>query len=279
MPAVVALAVASVAPVAAVTSQAGEGAAAPSATAQLALATKAPDRAYVREVSRSADRPDPLVPRLAEVQGLADEVAPSRPRPRWLTGDLAVWSGPSRTTDRLARLDKGDKVRATGLVLDGWAQIEHRGGLGWLVAASLAKKAPAPPARATSSVSGAAATGAAVTGAPCPDGSSVESGLTSNAIKVYRAVCAAFPSVSSWGGRSGSGDHGAGLALDIMVTGSTGDAIADFVRAHAGELGVSYVIWAQRIWTVERGGEGWRYMSDRGSTTANHYDHVHVSVF
>jgi hypothetical protein len=30
---------------------------------------------------------------------------------------------------------------------------------------------------------------------------------------------------------------------------------------------------------VERSSEGWRYMSDRGSTTANHYDHVHVSVF
>ena len=64
-----------------------------------------------------------------------------------------------------------------------------------------------------------------------------------------------------------------------MSSGSLGYAIADYVRAHAGELGVSYVIFAQRIWTVERGGEGWRYMSDRGSTTANHYDHVHVSVF
>ena len=26
-------------------------------------------------------------------------------------------------------------------------------------------------------------------------------------------------------------------------------------------------------------GEGWRGMSDRGSTTANHYDHVHVTVY
>ena len=276
MPAVAALAVASVAPVAAVTavsSQAGERPS-PSATAQLAEATRAPDRAYVRTVSRSANRDDALVPRLAEVDGLADEVAPTRLRARWLTGDLTLWSGPSRSTDRLKRLDEGDRVRATGLVLDGWAQVEHRGRLVWLRAAGLAKQKPAPQASAARSLRGAA-----VTGAPCPDGSSVESGLTTNAIKVYRAVCAAFPSVSSWGGRSGSGDHGAGLALDIMVTGSTGDAIADFVRAHAGELGVSYVIWSQQIWTVERGSEGWRYMSDRGSTTANHYDHVHVSVF
>jgi hypothetical protein len=43
--------------------------------------------------------------------------------------------------------------------------------------------------------------------------------------------------------------------------------------------GVSYVIYSQRIWSVDRAGEGWRYMSDRGSSTANHYDHVHVTTF
>jgi hypothetical protein len=273
MPAAAVLAVASVAPVAAVTSQAGESPA-PSATTQLATATRAPDRAYVRFVSRSADRDDALVPRMAEVQGLAEEVAPTHLEPRWLTGDHTLWSGPARSTDRLARLDEGTKIMVTGLVLDGWAQVKHGGRLVWLRKDGLARTKPV--AATTRTFAGSTA---GVTGAPCPDGSSVESGLTTNAIKVYRAVCAAFPSVSSWGGRTGSGDHGAGLALDIMVTGSTGDAIAEFVRAHAGELGVSYVIWSQRIWTVERSSEGWRYMSDRGSTTANHYDHVHVSVF
>ena len=52
----------------------------------------------------------------------------------------------------------------------------------------------------------------------------------------------------------------------------------NFVRAHYSELGVSYVIYSQHIWSQERGGEGWRPTSDRGSTTANHYDHVHVST-
>jgi hypothetical protein len=27
-----------------------------------------------------------------------------------------------------------------------------------------------------------------------------------------------------------------------------------------------------------RAGEGWRAMPDRGSATANHYDHVHIAV-
>ncbi len=107
----------------------------------------------------------------------------------------------------------------------------------------------------------------------------MESGLVSNTIAVYRSVCAAFPAVSSWGGTTGSGDHGAGRALDIMVTGSTGDEIAAYVRSHAKELGVSEVIWEQRIWTVQRGSEGWRGMEDRGGATANHFDHVHVTVY
>jgi hypothetical protein len=55
--------------------------------------------------------------------------------------------------------------------------------------------------------------------------------------------------------------------------------IAHWVRANAKSLGVSEVIYRQHIWTVQRGSEGWRSMSDRGSPTANHMDHVHVSVY
>ena len=51
------------------------------------------------------------------------------------------------------------------------------------------------------------------------------------------------------------------------------------MRAHYAELGVNYIIYSQQIWSVDRGGEGWRGMSDRGSTTANHYDHVHVTTY
>ena len=50
-------------------------------------------------------------------------------------------------------------------------------------------------------------------------------------------------------------------------------------RANYAALGIEYIIYSQRIWSVERGGEGWRAMSDRGSATANHYDHVHVTVY
>ncbi|WP_040871856.1 hypothetical protein [Nocardia exalbida] len=74
-------------------------------------------------------------------------------------------------------------------------------------------------------------------------------------------------------GRS-DGDHGAGLALDLMTSDSArGDAIAEFVLANKQRFGVTYVIWRQRY----NDGSGWSYLEDRGSPTANHYDHVHVS--
>ncbi|MGH8968468.1 MAG: SH3 domain-containing protein [Actinomycetes bacterium] len=192
-------------------------------------------------------------------------------RPRWTTTRLNVWSRPDEDSRLLTVLQTSVKVRVTGTVRGPWAEIQYRDRPAWVHKAYLAREKP----RLTASAPGVGD----VSGAPCPDGSSVETGLQPNTVKLYRAVCAAFPAVNAWGGRSGSGDHGAGRALDIMCTGSLGNAIADYVRSHASEFGVSEVIWAQRIWSVQRSNEGWRPMEDRGSATANHYDHVHVSVY
>ena len=76
-------------------------------------------------------------------------------------------------------------------------------------------------------------------------------------------------------------DHELGLGLDFMVNAdaTSGRALAQFVQAHASELGVRYVIWQQHIWNVDRPADGWRLMEDRGSPTQNHMDHVHVSLF
>ena len=74
-------------------------------------------------------------------------------------------------------------------------------------------------------------------------------------------------------GRAGGGDHPAGLALDFMVDTATGNALADYVLANRKAFGVTYVIWRQRI----NDGSGFKPMEDRGSPTANHMDHVHVS--
>ncbi len=114
--------------------------------------------------------------------------------------------------------------------------------------------------------------------ATCTNGSSLR-GVGANTAAVHRAVCARFPTITNYGGyRSGGGNHSAGRAVDIMVSGSLGWQVAKYVRANAGRLGVTEVIYSRRIWTTQRASEGWRWMSDRGSTTANHYDHVHVTT-
>jgi hypothetical protein len=73
------------------------------------------------------------------------------------------------------------------------------------------------------------------------------------------------------------GGHPSGLALDYMVLSDAtlGDAIAQYHIAHWDELGVEYIIWQQRM--LSSPGGSWSTMADRGSATANHYDHVHVN--
>ncbi|MET0915778.1 MAG: peptidoglycan DD-metalloendopeptidase family protein, partial [Jiangellaceae bacterium] len=77
--------------------------------------------------------------------------------------------------------------------------------------------------------------------------------------------------------------HPAGLAADFMVPltpagKAQGDALVAYAQAHARELGIDYIIWYQRIWSVARADEGWRPMEDRGSATQNHLDHPHINV-
>jgi hypothetical protein len=229
-----------------------------------AASSAAAFRSEMVAASRSRDRLTALV----RLPVKATEPA-VRLRPRWTTTRLSVWSGPREDARLLTVLDTAVKVRVTGAIRGPWAEIAWKDRKAWVRRVYVARTKPT----ATAPVAG-------VSGAPCPDGSAVESGLRPNTVKLYRAVCAAFPAVNAWGGRSGSGgDHGSGHALDIMSTGSLRDAIAIYVRSHAAEFGVSYVISAQRIWSVQRSSEGWRAMEDRGSTTANHYDHVHVSLY
>ncbi|MGE5719696.1 MAG: hypothetical protein ACM3XQ_07465, partial [Nocardioidaceae bacterium] len=198
-------------------------------------------------------------------------------------------------------LDRAEKIGVTGETEGVWAEIVIGEKSRWVHKDYLADKKPEPEPEADENGSTdpaaeatpepeptaaaepdpAAPAPAGLSTAPCASGSAVESGLSANAVAVHRAVCGAFPQVTSYGGvRPGdSGEHGTGQALDIMITGSVGDQIAEWVRANAAALGVSEVIWSQRIWTVQRSSEGWRYMEDRGSLTANHYDHVHVTVY
>lgn len=81
------------------------------------------------------------------------------------------------------------------------------------------------------------------------------------------------PTLIGVAGRARVSDHPRGLAVDLMTRGERGDRIAECALANQEALGVSYVIWEQRV----NYGDGWEGMSDRGGDTENHYDHVHVS--
>lgn len=102
-----------------------------------------------------------------------------------------------------------------------------------------------------------------------------------NVRAVAEAVGGMFnvPQVLGYGQRSRTSDHPKGLALDFMVGSDRGmgDSVAAYLQRNAASLGVTYIIWKQRIWNIERSGEGWRPMEDRGSITENHFDHVHAS--
>ncbi|WP_246160544.1 mucin-2 protein [Nocardioides humilatus] len=184
----------------------------------------------------------------------------------WTTSELNLWTRPDDKAKKVGEIKAGKKVLVTGRKLKDRVEIVVEGDARWVTQGYLSADKPV-------------GVGAGLSMDPCPD-PSVENGLTDKAVYVYRSVCNAFPQVTSYGGWDAHGEHSSGRAIDIMTSDVTlGTAIAEFLRAHASELGLYDVIWRQHIWTPERAGEGWRAMENRGSATANHYDHVHVSVY
>jgi len=215
-------------------------------------------------VSRSAtrlDRKPTKIERLTARPAVAKAIKRADTR-LWTTAPLNLWTQPGDEAKKLGEIAEGKKVLVTGRKLYDRVEIVVDGKARWVSAGYLSEDKPF------------------TLGGECTNGTSVESGVSPHIVAIHRAVCAEFPEITTYGTlRGGGGDHGSGRAVDIMVSGERGWQVAEFVRKYYSELGVSYVIYAQSIWSVERSGEGWRGMASRGSATANHYDHVHVSVY
>jgi hypothetical protein len=206
----------------------------------------------------------------------------------WTTAPLYLWTAPGKKAKNVGLIDRYQRVLVTGRRTPARTEVVIGGKARWVKAGYLSVKNPTPPpppapapAPASSRPSGSSSEAAAPAPAPagCTNGTSVPSGVSPNVAEVHEAVCAAFPEISVYGTFRSDGEHSQGLAIDIMVSGSRGWEVAEFVRANYSRLGVNYLIYAQQIWSVDRAGEGWRGMEDRGSTTANHYDHVHVTTY
>ena len=129
----------------------------------------------------------------------------------------------------------------------------------------------------------------------CPaTGMSGEDGLQPDALRAYRCVKKTWPQINDIGGKrkEAGSDHNDGKAIDVMIpdykteTGKAlGDEIAQWAIDNTQGLGVTYVIWQERIWNKSRASEGWRECSGPHATcysgsddSAAHRNHVHISV-
>ncbi|WP_172798202.1 hypothetical protein [Mycobacterium sp. GA-1285] len=117
-----------------------------------------------------------------------------------------------------------------------------------------------------------------------PHGRAPENGLQVDTILAARAVSAEFPEILDIGGvRSDPLKwHPHGLAIDVMIPNARsaagvelGDKVLAYILANAQRFRLEHAIWRQ---TIYRPDGSKRAMSDRGSDTANHYDHVHVAT-
>ncbi len=181
----------------------------------------------------------------------------------WTTTELNLWASADPAAEQVGVIDPVEKVLLTGRRDNGRAEVVVGGQARWVSTGYFAEEKPE--------------SGPSL-GGTCTNGSVIDAGHAA-LYDIHDVVCANWPEITSYGTWRGDGEHGQGRAIDIMTSGETGWDVAEFLRANYSSLGIEYIIYSQHIWSVERSGEGWRSMSDRGSTTANHYDHVHVTVY
>ncbi|MGZ5401059.1 MAG: SH3 domain-containing protein, partial [Nocardioides sp.] len=255
-----------------------------SASGSLSGAVDLSERLQV--VSRSASRID----RLTEVElmmtapAIAQAIRQADTH-RWTTSALNLWTAPDRSGTKVGIVEEGTKVLVTGRAAADRVELVMDGKSRWVSAGYLAAEKPKPepeprpepepqveaepePEPEPEQVG---------LGGACTNGTSVSG--SANVLGVHQAVCAAFPEITAYGTYRSDGEHAQGIAIDIMVSGARGWEVAEYLRANYSALGISYVMYSQKIWSVDRSGEGWRYVEDRGSVTANHYDHVHVTTY
>lgn len=129
-------------------------------------------------------------------------------------------------------------------------------------------------------------------GQSCPATSSpAERGVQPATLRVLRCGAAAFPRVTTFygvGSRPGPSDHPAGWAVDFMIPDyatpagrAFGWQVARWMQAHAKELGINYIIFDMKTWSVGQADAGWRPYTRYGPNpddNLGHRNHVHVSM-
>lgn len=111
-------------------------------------------------------------------------------------------------------------------------------------------------------------------------------GLNPGADYLRSMIMRMWPQITTIGGRrseDGYGEHSSGNAIDVMIPGwdtpagkALGDSVASFVVQNKDALGLDGMIWRQTSFGYGGSFTSGSPMSDRGSPTQNHMDHVHI---
>lgn len=208
---------------------------------------------------------------------VTDETAPSQPSApsttvQYATTALNIWAA-STGSSYSGEIPRGGQVNITGKVENGRAQIVLNGAIKWVTAKYLSAT---PPSTDSGSTSGDINKG-------------YSSGLDKTNADIQRVtwyIWNNYPQIKTMYGyrKDVTPDHPAGRAVDVMIPSyktntALGWSIANYFKANAKAYNISYIIYQQKIWSVQRNSEGWRAMADRGGDTANHYDHVHINSY
>lgn len=215
---------------------------------------------------------------MATGKAQAAPTAPAVPKTtlRYATTVLNIWAA-STGTRYNGEIPRGGELQVTGIVQNGRAQIVRNGEIRWVTA------------RYVSSTPPASSGGGASAGNSGNINKGYSSGLektNANVQAIAWDVWGRFPQIKTQYGwrRDVTPDHPAGRAVDVMIPSyksnqALGWEIANYYRANAAKFNINYIIFGQKIWSVQRNKEGWRSMASRGNDTANHYDHVHINTY
>ncbi|MFJ6417030.1 SH3 domain-containing protein [Paeniglutamicibacter sp. NPDC091659] len=182
---------------------------------------------------------------------------------RWANGNVNLRAGNSTAHEVRDVVPAGERVTFLES-RDGWARVISSKGEGWMSEALLSKTMIAT--------------------------------LQPDTLAVMNAVRARYSSVvSSIGGiRPGSVGHSAGKAADIMIRDyrnpinvAKGNEMAQFLINNRSSLGISYLIWQDKIWLGPS--RGWEEYSKSGkygqqfsgnwNDTTLHMDHIHAETY
>lgn len=219
---------------------------------------------------------------------------------------LAIRTQPSRSGKTVARIPNGARVtvqcKASGQKVNGtlgstgvWNKVSYNGRVGWVSAAYVrggtsgsiptCGKGTAEVKRTkTPSKSSAVIVARGV--APSKDLSSVNpkgasygpnGGYTPRSAWLKNRIDDKFGMECNTYRAGSASDHSTGNALDCWPgSSSLGYRVTDWVASNADRLQVRYQIFEQANWSIDR--QRWVPMADRGDDTANHYDHIHISM-